>query len=141
MHKWIEKYKESNRKRLEKRIAKLKAEIKQYEADYNYSPRLYYKTAIERREQEIKELEALLYPKDLLRKIEDYKEDYGFQALGYESERNAGYHYHHGQQHYAQIECGEGLHHKKRYQIDQGADDLRPCVQPVYRGLSRIVLS
>lgn len=76
MYKWIEKYKESNHKRIEKRIAKLKAEIKQYEADYNYSPRLYYKTAIERREQEIKELEALLYPKDLLRKIEDYKEDY-----------------------------------------------------------------
>lgn len=73
MYKWIEKYKESNCKRLEKRISKLKSEIK---ADYNYSPRLYYKTAIERREQENKELEALLYPKDLLRELEDYKEDY-----------------------------------------------------------------
>ena len=73
MYKWIENYKESNRKRIEKRIAKLKADIKQYEADYNYSPREYYKTAIERRKQEIKELEALLYPRDLLRELEDYK--------------------------------------------------------------------
>lgn len=72
---WIENYKKQNRKQIEHRIEKLKAEREEYRRNYNDFPYERYRRAMERRDAEIIELKALLNSDSVKMELEDYKEE------------------------------------------------------------------
>lgn len=75
MSKWIDALNASNKARIQQSIEKLDGERKQFRREYNDRPWDTYQKAIESREKEIEELQSLLNPKDLIRELEDYKEE------------------------------------------------------------------
>lgn len=74
MSKWLDKLKESNTKAINKRIAKLEREYREYRIEYNDYPYDRYQKAMNRREEEIEELKKAADPRELLREVEDWKE-------------------------------------------------------------------
>ena len=71
----------------------------------------------------------------------DYKENDRFKALGYEFEGYLGQCYYRAQEEYAEQERTKRLHHKKRDQVNEGANYLDPRIQSVDAGFSRKILS
>lgn len=74
MSKWLDKLMESNTKAINKRIAKLEHEYREYRIEYNDYPYDRYQKAMDRREEEIEELKKAADPRELLREVEDWKE-------------------------------------------------------------------
>ena len=75
MSKWIDNYNESNKVRLNKRIAKLKEEYEYYRRECIDYPYDRYEKAKQKRLEEIDELELLANPSNVKREIEDWKEE------------------------------------------------------------------
>lgn len=75
MNKWLSDFYKSNQYRINKRIAKLKAEIHEYKRNYRDFPYDRYLKAIERREQEIADLETFGNPESAKQEVDDYKEE------------------------------------------------------------------
>lgn len=75
MSKWLENFNERNRKKVEKRVEKLKAEYREYDRNYRDFPYDRYLKAMKRREEEIEELERFGNPNSAKREVEDYKEE------------------------------------------------------------------
>jgi uncharacterized protein YhaN len=75
MSNWIDKLNASNKKRIRQRIEKLQQEKNQYHREYADRPWDIYQKAIESREEEIEQLQALANPKDMLRELEDFKDE------------------------------------------------------------------
>lgn len=75
MSKWIEQLNESNCKRINDRIEKLKIEYEQLRREHADRPYTYYEKAMERREAEIEELELIADPKHLKRELDDWKDE------------------------------------------------------------------
>lgn len=74
MSKWLEEFNKGNNARIAKRIEKLKAEYDEYKANYRDFPYDRYLKAMEKREQEIEELQRFGNPLNAKREVEDYAE-------------------------------------------------------------------
>ncbi len=75
MSKWLEEFNRSNDARIAKRIEKLKAEHEEYRRNYNDYPYERYQKAMDKRMEEIDELERFGNPLNARREVEDYKEE------------------------------------------------------------------
>lgn len=74
MSRWIDNYNKVNEKKLAKRIAQLKQEREEYRRNYNDFPYDRYQKAMNRRDEELQELEMILHPEQAKMELEDYKE-------------------------------------------------------------------
>ena len=74
MSKWLDRLMESNAKAINRRIAKLEREYREYRIEYYDYPYDRYQKAMDRREEEIKELKKAADPRELLREVKDWKE-------------------------------------------------------------------
>lgn len=74
MSKWLDKFKERNKKAIRKRIEKLTEEREEYRLNYNDFPWERYRKAYESRDAEIEELKRELNGTDAL-ELQDYKEE------------------------------------------------------------------
>lgn len=74
MSKWLDKFKEQNKKVIRKRIEKLTEEREEYRLNYNDFPWERYRKARESRDAEIEELKRELNGTDAL-ELQDYKEE------------------------------------------------------------------
>lgn len=74
MSKWLDKFKERNKKVIRKRIEKLTEEREEYRLNYNDFPWERYRKAWESRDAEIEELKRELNGTDAL-ELQDYKEE------------------------------------------------------------------
>lgn len=75
MGKWLDDFNKSNQNKIEKRIEKLKQEYDEYRRNYNDFPYERYYKAMQKREEEIEELERFGSPLNAKREVEDYKEE------------------------------------------------------------------
>lgn len=75
MSKWLEEFNKQNQIKITKRIEKLKAEIQEYKRNYRDFPYDRYLKAIERREQEIEDLEKFGNPLNAKQEVDDYKDE------------------------------------------------------------------
>lgn len=76
MSKWIDNYRESCKRNIEKRIEKVGAELRELKANYHDFPKGQTLKAIKVREQELEELKVLLNPKDMLLELRCWQDDY-----------------------------------------------------------------
>lgn len=74
MSRWIDNFNKVNRRKLEKHIEQVKQEREEYRRNYNDFPYDRYQKAMERRDEELRELQMLLHPEEAKRELEDYKE-------------------------------------------------------------------
>lgn len=72
---WLEKYYESTRKAVNKRIAKLEKEINQYRREFADRPWDCYQKAIDKREAELDTLKTFGNPKTAMQEVEDFREE------------------------------------------------------------------
>lgn len=75
MSKWIEKLNEQNEKKIRERILKLKNEFNEFRLNYNDYPYERYQKAMNKRAEEIEELELLLNKEDTKQIIDDWREE------------------------------------------------------------------
>jgi len=73
---WLDKLNESTKKSVQKRIEKLKVEIRQYKREYADRPWDCYQKAIDKREKELDILEHFGDPSKAMREVEEYREEF-----------------------------------------------------------------